>query len=112
MNLHRDTPYVPQEPGFYDDLRVAEAIEFFGRLKGLRHFAAERPLTAVGLLGHERKRIRELSGGMKQRLALGIVGGVLTMVMSPIDGSLVKPSLSTATARNEADPSGRAGDRS
>ncbi|MCC6428707.1 MAG: hypothetical protein IT435_18035 [Phycisphaerales bacterium] len=49
---------------------------------------------------------------MKQRLALGIVGGVLTMVMSPIDGSLDKPSLSTATARNEADPSGRAGDRS
>lgn len=64
--------YVPQELGFYDDLGVAEAVRFFARLKNLPTSSPERVLASVGLEGHQRKRIRELSGGMKQRLALSI----------------------------------------
>lgn len=82
--------YVPQELGFYDDLRVAEAVGFFGRLKGLKTADARAPLAGVGLTGHESKRIRELSGGMKQRLALAIalLGDPAVLVLDEVTASL------------------------
>lgn len=64
--------YVPQELAFYDDFRVVEAIAFFARLKRVDRAACARSLEMTGLGMHSRKRVRELSGGMKQRLALGI----------------------------------------
>lgn len=89
--------YVPQELGFYDDLGVAEALVFFGRLKGLAHSDAERSLAGVGLTGHGGKRIRELSGGMKQRLALAIalLGDPAVLVLDEVTASL------DAVGRNE-----------
>jgi ABC-type multidrug transport system ATPase subunit len=51
---------------------VYEAIRFFGRLKGQAIDDVDLVLDRVGLCGHGGKRIRELSGGMKQRLALGV----------------------------------------
>lgn len=82
--------YVPQELGFYDDLTVCEAVGFFSRLKGLPHTDTARTLGMVGLLGHERKRIRELSGGMKQRLALAIalLGDPPVLVLDEVTASL------------------------
>ena len=82
--------YVPQELGFYDDLTVCEAVAFFSRLKGLSHTDTVRTLGMVGLLGHERKRIRELSGGMKQRLALAIalLGDPPVLVLDEVTASL------------------------
>lgn len=82
--------YVPQELGFYDDLGVAEAVGFFARLKGLRVRSADEALAQVGLSGHERKRIRELSGGMKQRLALAIalLGNPPVLVLDEVTASL------------------------
>ncbi|MBL8762748.1 MAG: ABC transporter ATP-binding protein [Phycisphaerae bacterium] len=82
--------YVPQEIGFYDDLGVAEAVRFFGRLKGLSHADAGATLDRVGLHGHEHKRIRELSGGMKQRLALAIalLGDPAVLVLDEVTASL------------------------
>lgn len=64
--------YVPQELGFYDDLRVGESICYFARLRGVRVRAVDDVLRPVKLDGHAGKRIRDLSGGMKQRLALAI----------------------------------------
>ncbi len=64
--------YVPQELAFYDDFRVVEAIAFFASLKRVDKAACGRALAMTGLGVHSRKRVRELSGGMKQRLALGI----------------------------------------
>jgi len=64
--------YVPQELALYDDLRLPEALRFFARLKRVRFVAVDDLLGEVGLLEHKRKRIRELSGGMKRRMALGL----------------------------------------
>lgn len=82
--------YVPQELGFYDDLGVAEAVVFFARLKGLSVRSADEVLASVGLAGHEGKRIRELSGGMKQRLALAIamLGDPPVLVLDEVTASL------------------------
>lgn len=82
--------YVPQELGFYDDLRVGDAVAFFARLKGLRVGNADAVLAGVGLEGQHRKRIRELSGGMKQRLALGIalLGDPPVLILDEVTASL------------------------
>jgi ABC-type multidrug transport system ATPase subunit len=82
--------YVPQELGFYDDLRVHEALTLFARLRGVAPANGAGALQRVGLEGHERKRIRELSGGMKQRLALGIalLGDPPVLVLDEVTASL------------------------
>lgn len=82
--------YVPQELGFYDDLGVAEAITFFGRLKAVHVADVGEVLGTVGLIGHERKRVRELSGGMKQRLALAValLGDPPVLVLDEVTTSL------------------------
>ncbi len=82
--------YVPQELGFYDDLRVAEAVRFFARLKQTRPGSVDQVLHGVGLDGHGGKRIRELSGGMKQRLALSIalLGDPPVLILDEVTASL------------------------
>jgi len=64
--------YVPQELAFHDDARLVATMRFFAGLRRADASAATSALEAVGLAGHERKRVRDLSGGMKQRLALAI----------------------------------------
>lgn len=70
--VRRLVGYVPQEPALFDDLRVDEAALFFGRLKRAEPAEVRRMLEEVHLVPHARKRVRELSGGLKQRLALGL----------------------------------------
>lgn len=64
--------YVPQELALYDDLRLPDALHLFARLKRAPRPRPAEVLGEVGLADHQRKRIRELSGGMKQRMALAI----------------------------------------
>jgi len=71
-SARRAIGYVPQELAFYDDFGSLEALRFFARLKRVSPDRAPVILDTVGLAGHGRKRIRQLSGGMKQRLALGL----------------------------------------
>jgi ABC-2 type transport system ATP-binding protein len=67
--------YMSQRFSLYHDLTVEENLAFFGGGYGLsRRHLAERTawvLAMAGLAGDERKLARELSGGAKQRLALG-----------------------------------------
>ncbi|MDY7109946.1 MAG: AAA family ATPase, partial [Planctomycetota bacterium] len=55
-----------------DDAQIVEALAFFARLKRAPTDRAAGVLAEVSLQAHRRKRIRQLSGGMKQRLALAI----------------------------------------
>jgi ABC-type multidrug transport system ATPase subunit len=89
-SVRRLIGYVPQELGFYDDLRVHEAVRFFARLKGVAIPGIDSVLASVSLEGHDRKRIRDLSGGMKQRLALAIalLGEPPILVLDEVTASL------------------------
>lgn len=64
--------YVPQELAFHDDAKLGASILFFAHLRRVKPSAAANALAKVKLDGHEHKRVRDLSGGMKQRLALAI----------------------------------------
>lgn len=64
--------YVPQELAFYKDMTTLEMAHFFARLKATPPASAGPVLEQVGLADHLRKPVGALSGGMKQRLALGL----------------------------------------
>ncbi|MGD8398956.1 MAG: ABC transporter ATP-binding protein [Anaerolineae bacterium] len=67
--------YMSQRFSLYDDLTVAENLNFYGRTYGVRgHQLRERKafvLEMAGLRGRERELTGNLAGGWKQRLALG-----------------------------------------
>lgn len=71
-DARRAIGYVPQEMTLYDDLRVDETVSFYARLKRVSAERAAASLEQVELSDHRRKRVRELSGGMKQRLVLAL----------------------------------------
>lgn len=64
--------YVPQELSFYPDMDTLETAEFYARLKQAPAGRAAAVLAEVGLAEHAGKPVGALSGGMKQRLALGL----------------------------------------
>lgn len=82
--------YVPQEIGFNDDQRVDAAIRFFAALKGVTIRFPDAVLEPVQLAGHGHKRMRELSGGMKQRLALALalIGNPPVLLLDEVTASL------------------------
>jgi len=71
--IKRHVGYMTQRFSLYQDLSVRENLEFVARLYGLADpVAAARAMIArLGLAGREEQLAGELSGGWKQRLALG-----------------------------------------
>jgi len=73
--VKRRIGYMSQRFSLYELLTVDENIAFYGGLYGLTGEALERrrrfALDIGGLVGHERDLTRDLSGGWRQRLALG-----------------------------------------
>ena len=73
--VKRSIGYMSQKFSLYEDLSVAENITFFGGVYGLSdQQLKERQHWAIGmagLQGREAALARELSGGLRQRLALG-----------------------------------------
>ncbi len=65
--------YMTQHFSLYDDLSVRENLEFIARIYGLPHpaTAAKAMIARLGLQGREEQVAGKLSGGWKQRLALG-----------------------------------------
>ena len=65
--------YMTQRFSLYQDLSIRENLEFVGRVFGLAdpRGAASEAIDRLGLRGREDQLAGELSGGWKQRLALG-----------------------------------------
>jgi len=65
--------YMTQRFSLYDDLSVRENLEFVARIYGLPQpqAAARAMIARLGLQGRENQVAGSLSGGWKQRLALG-----------------------------------------
>jgi ABC-2 type transport system ATP-binding protein len=67
--------YMSQRFSLYNDLTVAENLDFFGGIYGVQgqRFQERKGyvLAMAGLQGRERELAKNLSGGWRQRLALG-----------------------------------------
>ena len=64
--------YMTQRFSFYEDLSIAENLDFVARMFGIpdRRAAVDRSLERLGLAGRREQLAGQLSGGWKQRLAL------------------------------------------
>lgn len=71
--IKRHVGYMTQRFSLYQDLSVRENLEFVARLYGVDdpRAAAREMVQRIGLKGREEQLAGELSGGWKQRLALG-----------------------------------------
>jgi ABC-2 type transport system ATP-binding protein len=70
--IKRHVGYMTQKFSFWEDLSIAENLEFVARMYGVkdRKNAVQASLEQLGLAGRERQLAGQLSGGWKQRLAL------------------------------------------
>jgi ABC-2 type transport system ATP-binding protein len=75
VGVRRQTGWMPDNFGLYDQLTVAEYLDFFAKAYRLdKHRAARRvaeTLRATRLAEYSRRPVHVLSRGQKQRLALG-----------------------------------------
>jgi ABC-2 type transport system ATP-binding protein len=71
--IKRHVGYMTQRFSLYQDLSILENLEFVARVYGLEDptAKAQAAIERLGLQGRERQLAGELSGGWKQRLALG-----------------------------------------
>jgi ABC-2 type transport system ATP-binding protein len=71
--IKRQVGYMTQRFSLYQDLSVRENLEFIARIYGIAKpaAAARAAIKRLGLGGREEQIAGELSGGWKQRLALG-----------------------------------------
>lgn len=79
--VHPDSPeykrilgYVPQQQALYPEFTVRQYLMYLGELKGLKKKDAaiqvQSVLQKVNMLDHMGKKIKKLSGGMKQRVLI------------------------------------------
>lgn len=68
------TGYLPQDFSMYPNMRTDEALDYLGALSGIpkaeRKKRVDTLLKKVNLTEHRRKKVKELSGGMKRRLGI------------------------------------------
>jgi ABC-2 type transport system ATP-binding protein len=75
LAVRRRLGYLPQSPGFHPNFTAFEFVDYVAILKELvparhRHEEVKRVLAKVGLDGERGVKIKALSGGMRQRVAL------------------------------------------
>lgn len=72
--IKKQIGYLPQEFGLYPNLTVREALEYVGIMSGMEKAEYQKQidyyLEATGLSAHQKKKNRQLSGGMKRRVGL------------------------------------------
>lgn len=75
QEVRRSLGYLPQTPGLHPDFSAFEFVDYVAILKELtdrtaRHREVRRVLDVVDLADVRGRRIKKLSGGMRQRVAL------------------------------------------
>jgi ABC-2 type transport system ATP-binding protein len=72
--IKREVGYMTQRFSLYEDLSIRENLEFVARVYGVPNpkEAASEAIHRLGLDGRAEQLAGELSGGWKQRLALGV----------------------------------------
>ena len=72
--IRRKIGYLPQEIDLYPQLTVRECLEYMGELAGVEKKVLarriDRALERTSLTAHQKKKMRQLSGGMKRRVGL------------------------------------------
>jgi ABC-2 type transport system ATP-binding protein len=92
LEVKRRVGYLPENPGFYEDLSAEENLLYMARLNRIEENEARRRtgevLEQVGLSEDGRRMVREFSRGMKQRLGIAEV-----LVKNPRAVFLDEPTL-------------------
>jgi ABC-2 type transport system ATP-binding protein len=92
LEVKKRVGYLPENPGFYDDISAKENLLYMARLNRIPEKEAQRRTTEVleqvGLSEDGRRLVREFSRGMKQRLGIAEV-----LVKNPIAIILDEPTL-------------------
>jgi ABC-2 type transport system ATP-binding protein len=77
LEVKRRVGYLPENPGFYDDLSGRENLRYIARLNRIEEDEATRRIGAlleqVGLTKDGGRNVKEYSRGMKQRLGIAEV---------------------------------------
>lgn len=72
--IRRKIGYLPQELNLYPNLTVQECLEYMGGLSGMTKRECRKRieyyLDKTSLIDHRKKKMRQLSGGMKRRVGL------------------------------------------
>src|SRR5581483_1609922 len=70
--IKREVGYMTQRFSFWEDMTIAENLDFVARIYGLadRRRTVRASLERLGLYKRQHQLVGELSGGWKQRLAL------------------------------------------
>jgi ABC-2 type transport system ATP-binding protein len=92
IEVKRRVGYLPENPGFYEDMSARENLLYMARLNRIPESDARRKTTEVleqvGLADDGRRLVREFSRGMKQRLGIAEV-----LVKNPTTVILDEPTL-------------------
>jgi ABC-2 type transport system ATP-binding protein len=92
LEVKRRVGYLPENPGFYEDLTAQENLLYMARLNRIPEDEIRRRISAVleqvGLSEDGRRLVREFSRGMKQRLGIAEV-----LIKDPLAVLLDEPTL-------------------
>jgi ABC-2 type transport system ATP-binding protein len=92
LEVKKRVGYLPENPGFYDDISARENLLYMARLNRIPEEEARRRtaevLDQVGLTDDSRRLVKEFSRGMKQRLGIAEV-----LVKKPSAVILDEPTL-------------------
>jgi ABC-2 type transport system ATP-binding protein len=92
LEVKKRVGYLPENPGFYEDLTATENLLYMARLNRIPEDEARRRtsevLDQVGLSEDGRRLVKEYSRGMKQRLGIAEV-----LVKKPLAVILDEPTL-------------------